>query len=100
MNLCTEKQVYEVNEISRKLLKNSEYYNRFEKILLKNPDFEYFKNFQTMKSKEDGKFFSFVPLTSVEVERSFSKYRDILSDKKSLSIETIEKYLFLYFNVA
>ena len=43
--------------------------------------------------------FRFVPLTSVAVEQSFSKFKNLLDDKRTnLTIENIEKLLILYFN--
>ncbi len=39
------------------------------------------------------------PLTTVNVERFFSKHRDILRDKrKSFSVENLDKFLFIYYN--
>ena len=75
------------------------YEHRITAILNKNPSFEYFLNFNFMRATNEEKTLSHIPLSSVDVERSFSKYREIYSEqRRSLKFETIEKLLFLYYN--
>ncbi len=57
------------------------YSRRLEEIL-KKPEFTYFCSFNALKCSKDEKCYSYVPLTKVEVERSFSRYRDILNYKR------------------
>ncbi len=97
--LNTEKQIEIVNEILHKLSFDKTLKERFENILKRNPDLLYFINFNMVTSSEEEKIFSFVPLTTVSVERSFSKYKDLLTDKrKNLLQENIERHLIIYFN--
>lgn len=64
--------------------------------LKKNPDIEKFRS--------DGDTFdfklktSFAPLVSVDVERSFSMTKSILSDKPHMKVETLKKYSVIRFN--
>ncbi|KAG0442163.1 hypothetical protein DMUE_0486 [Dictyocoela muelleri] len=50
--------------------------------LLKNPDIQYFLNFNGMRGKREDKIFNFIQLNSASVERAFSSYRNIFSDKR------------------
>jgi hypothetical protein len=65
--------------------------------LKKNPDFDRFiskNNSLEFKLKT-----LYAPLVSVDVERSFSTYKHILSDRRYNLLETnIEKYIVLQFN--
>ena len=97
--LSTEEQSEIISSIFSQLSNMSCYVTRLEQILSRNLDFDFFRRFNILKCTEAEKIYSFLPLTTVEVERSFSKYRDILSDKRrSLSTENLEKYLMIYFN--
>ncbi len=97
--LDTESQVKIVSDIQEKL-RGIEYYMwRFDKILERNPDFLFFKTYNKVKCKDTEKVFSYVPLTTVSVERTFSKYKDLLTDKRRIfKLDNIEKHLFIYFN--
>jgi hypothetical protein len=70
---------------------------KLEKSLLKNPDLKKF-------TKEDNSYefrcnIRFAPLVSVDVERSFSQYKDILSDKRqNMTKTTIEHLNIICFN--
>ncbi len=98
-NFSTEEQIRIVTELKNKLRMNEVYYNRFKKILARNPDLEFFIRFSKLKSLEDEKIYSYVPLTTTEVERSFSLYRDLLGDRRrSFTVGNLEKYLFIHFN--
>ncbi len=97
--LSTEGQIGIIAKTIEFLEQDLIYSQRFQEIIQRNPDFVWFKNFSILKCKQNEKIFSFVPLTTVEVERSFSKFRELLSDKRqSMSNLNIEKHLFLYFN--
>ncbi len=97
--LTTEEQSNIISAILSSLADMPFYTSRFEQILSRNSDLQFFRNFNLLESTETDKIYGFFPLTTVEVERSFSKYRDILTDKrKNLLIENLEKYLIIYFN--
>ncbi len=97
--LSTEEQGNILKVVKEKLHPYPLYLERFIQILDRNPDIEFFLKFSLLKSNDEEKHYGFVPLTTVSVERSFSKYKDILTDKrKKLTIENLEKYLFIYFN--
>jgi len=69
---------------------------KLNKSLAKNPDIHTFveNNDFTFRKKT-----IYAPLTSVDVERSFSIYKNILSDRRqSLTTENIEKYNVIEFN--
>lgn len=71
----------------------------FDTSLSKNPDINFFINFNQLRATREEKHFSHVPLNSVEVERSFSAYRKLFCDqRKSLKTENLRMLLFLYFN--
>ncbi len=98
-SLSTEDQVGIINDILLRISQKDVYLDSYKQILSRNPDFEFFQNFKSFKATENEKFYSFVPLTTVEIERTSSGYKDILSDKRrGLTVENIEKYLFIYFN--
>ena len=65
---------------------------KLEFSLSNNPDF---KSIETENRRE----FDFAPLTTIDVERSFSAFGNIVTDKRlSLSEENIEKYVFMHYN--
>ncbi len=97
--LSTENQIRLLKLVISKLSSDTKLSKRLSKIISRNPDLKFFLDFNQLKCPEKEKVFSYVPLTTVEVERSFSKYREILSDKRrNLTVENMEKYLFIYFN--
>jgi hypothetical protein len=57
-----------LNEVGVKLKEDGSYINRFDGILNANPDLLFFKDFNTYKSRPTEKHFSFIPLTTVDVE--------------------------------
>lgn len=70
-------------------------------LMEKNPDLHFFIKYDSMRAVENDKKYAYVPLTTAAVERSFSNLKFILDDKrKSLTVENIERMLFLYFNVS
>ena len=71
--------------------------NKLLSSLAKNPDYNSFRN--SNKSFEHQFITMYAPYVSVDVERSFSMYRDILTDKRTnLSDDNIEKYNIVYYN--
>jgi hypothetical protein len=70
---------------------------KLEKSLRKNPDLKKF-----IKDDNDYEFrcnIKFAPLVSVDVERSFSKYKEILSDKRqNMTKATVEHLNIICFN--
>jgi hypothetical protein len=66
------------------------------KSLKKNPDVERFVDDKDLTFRCKTKF---APLTSVDVERSFSIYKYLLNDRRqNLTKENIEMYNVIYYN--
>lgn len=77
--------------------------NKIETVLNKNPGLEIIREYSLNLEKgiatDDMKYFKYAPLTSVDVERSFSTYKWALQVKRNrLSVENIEKIMLIYFN--
>lgn len=76
---------------------------KMENVFDRNPCYDIVRDIHEQISKgiETGHniLYKFAPLTSVDVERSFSAYKWILSDKRNkLKPENIEKIMIVYFN--
>jgi len=94
-SLKTSEQIAILNNVKEKL--SGKFLNKLQKSLQKNPDLEKFLNIENMYDfKVKTKF---APLVSVDVERSFSKYKEILSDKRqNMTTKTIEHLNVTCFN--
>ncbi|KAG0434310.1 hypothetical protein DMUE_5230, partial [Dictyocoela muelleri] len=80
-------------------LENDILKQKFNSLQNKNPDLEFFYHLNDITSPNDDKIYLNVPLTTVDVERSFSKMGIILDDlRRGMSIKTQEMLTFLYFN--
>jgi hypothetical protein len=98
-HLSTEQQISIMLEVRNKVYELSLFKKRIDQIFAKNPDFNYFENFNELKCPKSDKIFSYVPLNTVFVESSFSSYRYLLSDRRyNLTVENLERLLFLYLN--
>lgn len=69
----------------------------------RNPDLNILREYSEAIEKNEAHnlipFFKFAPLTSSDVERSFSIYKWTLDVKRNrLKIENIEKLIVIYFN--
>lgn len=63
---------------------------KLENILKKNMDLSWFLSYNPLKVCKENKIFAYVPLTTVEVEVSFSNYKFIFSDRRqNLSINSM-----------
>jgi len=92
-SLSTEIQYATIEDVSSKL--TTKYKKKLKEILNKNPDFKNFK--KVYESKKE--LLKFAPLSSVDVERSFSRFKLILSDRRQrLTEENLEKLIFIQFN--
>ncbi len=89
LGLTLAEQLNEFQNIKQKL--NDQYLiDRFLQIESKNPDLNYFLNFDSNSCT----FFNYLNLTTVQVERSFSFLRTLLSEKRrSISSKNIFGYL-------
>ena len=97
--LSTEKQIEILLGVQSQLLVKGKYSTRFNSILSRNPNIQFFIEFNSLRSLKKNKIFAFAPLTTVDVERSFSLYKYILDDRRrNLSVCSMEKLIFLYFN--
>ena len=93
--LKAQEQIDIVEDVKSKLSGNP--LNKLLSSLAKNPDYNSFRN--SNKSFEHQFITMYAPYVSVDVERSFSMYRDILTDKRTnLSDDNIEKYNIVYYN--
>jgi hypothetical protein len=94
-NLKTCRQMEILNDVKSKL--NGKCLKKLEKSLTKNPDIIWFTS-----DERDYEFKSntkYAPLVSCDIERSFSIYKDILSDKRqNMSLDTIEYLNVICFN--
>ncbi len=82
----------------RNNLKNEEYINEFDRIYSKNYGLKWVVENFLNKNIETLGVYKWLPITSVDAERSFSKYKNIYSDlRTSLASETIYK-MFLIMN--
>lgn len=96
--LSTETQIEYLNEIIDGV-KDSFLSEYVANSLTKNPDINFFVQFNELRCRRDEKIYSNAPLTSVEVERAFSLYRKIFDEQRqSLKIENLNQHLFLYYN--
>jgi hypothetical protein len=88
-----------LNEVKSKLKSqsNQKFIEKLDKSLAKNTDLY---RFTSDENSNNFKYLtSFAPLVSCDVERSFSKYKDILSSKRqNMTIETIERLNAICFN--
>lgn len=88
-------------------------YKKFETVLNKNSGLKILKQISKIISGEsdnmdglpedltinDLTFYKFAPITSVDVERSFSIYKNLLTDnRRSFKLENIRKHLLLQCN--
>lgn len=85
---------------------------KFNKVLEKNYGFQTIRKIALILTGEmatfeieeelsvsDSVFFKYAPITSVDVERSFSRYKNLLSDKRrSFTFENIKKHLIIQCN--
>ena len=81
---------------------------KWENVMKKNPGFDVMVRIVNIMKGEGGEIpeememsavtsFKYAPVTSVSVERSFSAFKMILSDKRhSLCVENLEKILVIY----
>lgn len=97
-NLSTESQIQYLREIIQKT-EASFLQEYITKSLSKNPDINFFMEYNELRSRSAEKIYAYSPLTSVDVERAFSLYRNLFSEqRKSMKIESLNQHLFLYFN--
>jgi hypothetical protein len=71
--LSVESQIKIFKNVEERVFNLNIYKARFLEIQTKNPDLQFFKDFNYMRCSEEDKMFSHVPLTTTDVERSFSK---------------------------
>jgi len=97
--LSTVKQISILKDVIAQVNNMNIFNERLNAILDRNPDLTFFINFDLLKANTIDKCYAFIPLTSASVERSFSNYNYIFSEKRrNLLPENTEKYLSLYFN--
>lgn len=73
-----------------------EFRDKLDDCLRKNSDYETIFNQASLKSDLN---YLYVPLTSVEVKRSFSQLKNILTERKNqFSSKSLMQYPFVYFN--
>lgn len=78
--------------------------NKIEKVIDRNPDLDTLREYSERIERNELNdqnilYYKFAPLTSTDVERSFSTYKWILDVKRNrLKLENIEKLMVIYFN--
>ncbi len=80
--LSTEDQISILMNVIDKLSKHDFYSERMKEIFARNPDVNLFIDFKYIDATEIDKYYVYVPLSTVAVKRSFSKQKDLLSDKR------------------
>lgn len=74
---------------------------KLEAVISRNPDLDKIRDIcdAITAGMDDRSYHMYAPLTSVDVERSFSTYKWILNVKRNrLKVENIEKIMIVYFN--
>ena len=95
LGLTLKEQVNIVNQIKSKLSGNPA--AKLKSSLSKNPDFVSFTN--PLVSYEDRCKRQYAPLVSVDVERSFSRHKNILQDnRRCLTVQNLEMLTILNYN--
>lgn len=98
-SLSTENQIEILKEAISKTAINSTTAQILNRLILKNCDLSFFFNFNSITCHEEDKEYSFVPLSTADVERSFSGLKFLMDDKRRhLKVENLEALLALYFN--
>lgn len=113
------KKSFELFERAKTLIKNTpgelgeEIQTKLKQVLKRNPDFKTIKKINKLLNLTSGTHievfnipkeniikYKYAPLTSCDVERSFSAYKMIFSEKRqNLTVENIEKILVIYCNI-
>lgn len=95
-NLSTVEQI---NLFNNALAGNNDLFalRKFNLLVEKNIDLNFFLNYNYILAENKDKIFNYVPLTSIDAERSFSKLNILISDnRQSLTIQNIKMYLFCF----
>jgi hypothetical protein len=67
---------------------------KLEDVTEKNPGYKFLLELARIFKKMEEIYYKFAPITSCEVERSFSKYKSILVDNRQcFKVENLEQYL-------
>ena len=80
-------QAIQIVESVRERLPNDILKARFDEINNTNPGYDFFKNFSAIRIQYRNLLYT--PLTSADVERSFSCVKNILTDRRNLSIKSL-----------
>lgn len=93
-NLRSSQQLKIIENVKAKL--SGKELEKFNDSLSKNPDLAFFQNIDNFEMKLKC---IYAPLTSTLVERSFSMYKHVLTDRRhSVSDDHLEQYLVIMFN--
>ncbi|KAG0430765.1 hypothetical protein DMUE_5633 [Dictyocoela muelleri] len=97
-NLSSKQQMDILKEVIKRI-ENPILIEKLSILMAKNPDLSFFSNLNEISCNEAEKSYLFVPLTTVDVERSFSKMVVILDDlRRGMTVKMQEILCFLYFN--
>lgn len=96
-------QSFEIFDHVRAVIQSTsknELINKLEKLMDRNPDFDVIRDIcENNTEVSDANLYKFAPLTSVDVERTFSTYKWVLNVKRNrLKIENMEKIMIIYCN--
>ncbi|KAI1305878.1 hypothetical protein HDE_01070 [Halotydeus destructor] len=95
LNMILADQLCRLGEVFE-IVKDTPFSSRFKQILSDNPDLDFYTADQLPDVEMRRKY---APLTSVEVERSFSKYRAFYRDNRmKLTESNLKKMFFVYCN--
>lgn len=97
-DLTSEQQINKINEILNKLEgDNKLFHSKLKESLRKNPDFHGFNDLSQSQGLLNSQ--RYAKLTSVDVERSFSDFKQILKPQsQSLTMENLSMYTVIHYN--
>ncbi|XP_055308478.1 uncharacterized protein LOC129572534 [Sitodiplosis mosellana] len=115
MPLATSLEIVESIRTSLQSMRGrTEFLNKFDRVIARNNGFLQMKeistilskgkstrqdNFIDMLSPEELSCFLYAPITSCDVERTFSKYKQVLGDqRRSFSFENLKMHVVIYCN--
>lgn len=97
-DLTSDQQINKINEILNKLkCDNKLFYSKLNESLRKNPDFHGFNDVSQPQDMLNCQ--RYAKMTSVDVERSFSDFKQILKPQsQSLTMENLSMYTVVHYN--
>lgn len=79
---------------------NNKFIHKLNQLINRNPDFDVLREIcEKINQESDIYIYKYAPLTSVDVERSFSMFKWILTESRNrLTMANLEKIIIIYYN--